>query len=182
MKTTLELRDMAMRKGNLFPGSNRVTAYSDEWYTPPHIVKALGPFDLDPCAGPMLHAARNLSKKENGLKQPWYGRVWLNPPYSTLHEWLERFIAHKNGVALVNARPETQWFQGLCSGALAVLWLRGRVKFSKPDGRAGTATVGSVLVAYGKRNAAAILASKLPGVVMNVKHCALSKAKQELPA
>jgi hypothetical protein len=74
-------------------------------------------------------------------------------------------------VALVNARPETQWFQRLCAGSAAVLWLRGRVQFERPDGTKGHTTVGSVLVAYGERNAAALLASGLPGVVMTVRHC-----------
>ena len=170
-ETAKRLRQMSLRTSNLFPGCNRSAAYSDEWYTPPRIVEALGPFDLDPCAGPMAHAARNLRREDDGLSQPWAGRVWLNPPYSNVHEWLEKFCAHGDGVALVNARPETQWFQGLCAGAVAVLWLRGRVQFDKPGGSTGHTTVGSVLVAYGERNATALLASGLPGVVMTVRHC-----------
>lgn len=30
----------------------RSVNYSDEWYTPPEIIEALGEFDLDPCAAP----------------------------------------------------------------------------------------------------------------------------------
>ena len=115
--------------------------------------------------------ARQNRAGSNGLAQLWAGRVWLNPPYSNVHEWLEKFCAHGDGVALVNARPETQWFQGMCAGAGAVLWLRGRVQFANRAGSTGHTTVGSVLVAYGERNAAALLASGLPGVVMTVRHC-----------
>ena len=160
-----------MRRIDLFHGCNRRAAYSDEWYTPPEIVQALGPFDLDPCAGPMAHAARNLRREDDGLAHPWAGRVWLNPPYSNVYDWLAKMIEHGDGVALVNARPDTQWFQGAVRAAVAVLWLRGRVHFTRPSGVSANSTVGSVLVAYGERNAAALLASGLPGVVMTVRHC-----------
>ena len=150
--------------------------YGDEFYTPPRIVAALGRFDFDPCAGPMNHARMNIRPSCDGLAQPWAGRVWLNPPYSTIEGWIERFIQHGNGVAFVNARPDTQWFQTLAAKADAVLWLRGRVHCLRPEGvKQTTATVGSVLVAYGERNAAALLASGLPGVVMTVRHCTPNK-------
>ena len=51
------------------------------------------------------------------------------------------------------------------SHASAVLWLRGRVKFVAPNGKAGSPPVGSVLVAYGKRNAEALARSGLPGIL-----------------
>jgi phage N-6-adenine-methyltransferase len=170
-ETAKRLRQMSIRTSIAFPGKSGRSNYSDEWYTPPRIVAALGPFDLDPCAGPMAHAARNLRREDDGLAQPWAGRVWMNPPYSNVHEWLEKFISHADGVALVNARPETQWFQRLCADAAAVLWLRGRIQFDMPSGPSKHPTVGSVLVAYGERNASALLASGLPGVVMTVRHC-----------
>lgn len=170
-ETAKRLRMMRIRGSTTMPGAGKSAHYSDEWYTPPEIVRALGPFDLDPCAGPMAHAARNLRREDDGLAQPWAGRVWLNPPYSNVHDWLAKMIAHGDGVALVNARPETQWFQGAVRAAVAVLWLRGRVDFKRPDGVATHPPVGSVLVAYGERNAAALLASGLPGVVMTVRHC-----------
>lgn len=56
---------------------------SDEWYTPPYITKALGEFDLDPCAARGWITAKNhLYKEDDGLANEWHGRVWLNPPYS----------------------------------------------------------------------------------------------------
>lgn len=174
-ETAKRMRAGAVAQRNL--GRVALPVYGDEFYTPPRIVQALGPFDLDPCGGPMEHAARNLRREENGLAQPWSGRVWLNPPYSTIEDWIERFIQHNNGVAFVNARPDTQWFQTLASGSDAVLFLRGRVHCLRPEGvKQTTATVGSVLVAYGERNAAALLASGLPGVVMTVRHCTPNKA------
>jgi len=169
---SIRQRERSLRDSNVYrETSKRGVIPSDEWYTPPRIVQALGPFDLDPCAGPMAHAARNLRREDDGLSAEWSGRVWLNPPYSNVHEWLAKFLRHADGVALVNARPETQWFQRLIAGASGVLWLRGRVQFDKPGGVTGHPPVGQVLVAYGERNAAALLASGLPGVVMTVRHC-----------
>lgn len=58
---------------------------TDEWYTPKEIIDALGEFDLDPCAPmrPLWRTARVMyNKEQDGLKQKWEGRVWLNPPYS----------------------------------------------------------------------------------------------------
>ncbi len=161
------MRQMALRSSNHMPGVKRRKPYSDEWYTPPDLVKSLGPFDLDPCAGPMAHATINIVPPGDGLAFEWEGRVWLNPPYSTVHEWLTKFISHANGIALVNARPETEWFQNFARGADGFLWLRRRIVFLQADGSASRPPVGSVLVAYGKQNAVALVNSNLPGIYMS---------------
>lgn len=170
---------MAARSSVLFPGvASRIKGYTDEWYTPDTIVQALGTFDLDPCAGPKNHARRNVRKPQCGLAIPWEGRVWLNPPYSNVHEWLRRFEDHGDGIALVNARPETRWFQRLAGKADALLWLKGRVEFEKPDGKTGHTTVGSVLVAIGKRNAQALRNSGLEGLLTPVDDCANKQIRE----
>ena len=58
-------------------------ANSDEWLTPPDIIRALGPFDLDPCSPgvrPWDMATKHYTVADDGLYRPWVGRVWLNPP------------------------------------------------------------------------------------------------------
>jgi len=165
----IRMRQMRIRQSVVYPGASSASQYSDEWYTPEKIPAALGPFDIDPCAGPMKHAARNIRHPEEcGLSVEWSGRVWLNPPYSNVHDWLAKLIAHNDGIALVNARPETQWFQKSVERATAVLWLRGRVDFARPDGKKAHPPVGSVLVAFGQRNAEALERAGLPGIVMRV--------------
>jgi hypothetical protein len=141
--------------------------YSDEYYTPGYIVEALGAFDLDPSAGPMTYAARNVRLPENGLAIAWERRVWLNPPYLDIEPWLQRFAAHGNGVCLVNNRVETHWYQRLVKAADSVLLLRGRIKFMRPDGHpAVSPPTGSTLVAYGRQNAVALQRSGLDGLFL----------------
>lgn len=166
------LRQMRLRGTTTMPGAKRASAhYSDDWYTPPDIPAALGRFDLEPCAGPMSHAVVNIRRPADGLAVDWSGRVWLNPPYSNVHDWLDKLTSHGDGVALVNARPETQWFQRAVATARAVLWLKRRINFQRPDGVATHPPVGSVLIAYGKDSAAALKRSGLPGCLMYVVEC-----------
>lgn len=76
---------------------------TDEWYTPKEIIDALGEFDLDPCAPmrPLWRTARVMyNKEQDGLKQKWEGRVWLNPPYSrpTIEHFITRMVEHNNAI------------------------------------------------------------------------------------
>ena len=78
----------------------------DEHYSPKWIFDAFGvQFDLDVCAPeggvPWIPAKKSYSKKDNALEQPWYGLVWMNPPYSNTTPWVQKFIDHGNGIALM---------------------------------------------------------------------------------
>jgi len=136
-----------------FSHDRRTSATSDEWYTPPTVFDALGlTFDLDPAAPsggvPWVPAARHFTKEEDGLAQPWDGRVWLNPPYGRgTEQWLRRLV---DGLALVFARTDTAWFQRIAPKATALCFVGGRLRFHRPDGTAGdTAPAPSLLVAFG---------------------------------
>ena len=79
---------------------------SDDYYTPPHIFEALGlTFDMDvsapPGGVPWIPARRSIDVIEDGLATPWVGLVWCNPPYSNPSPWIDKFIAHNHGVALI---------------------------------------------------------------------------------
>jgi hypothetical protein len=150
-------------------------ADSVEWYTPPFIFHALGlEFDLDPASpmsGPLpwIPAKRHYTMRENGLLQPWRGRVWLNPPYGPgTAEWLKKADQHRNGVALVFARSDTEWFHRYAVNADAMLFVKGRVQFVDKTGRAGGpgSTTGSLMLAWGGPCVRALANSGLGFVVL----------------
>lgn len=142
------------------------TARTTEWLTPRAIIDALGPFDLDPCAPvtrPWPTAAKHYTIHDNGLLQPWGGRVWLNPPFGDkAGRWLARMVEHGDGVALIPARTETQaWFRYIWPRAHGALFLQGRPHFCDVQGRPAKFNSGvpMVLVGYGLVNAARLYAA-----------------------
>jgi len=148
------------------PQSSR--AQTHDWLTPPHVLQALGPFDLDPCAYPGWPTAkRMISLPEDGLNADWEGRVFLNPPYSReAPKWIARMAAHQSGIALLFARTDTAWFiRDVWLGATALLFLKGRVFFHRADGSKATDNGGapSVLVAYSEFDADWLRGCSLPG-------------------
>lgn len=113
---------------------------SDDWHTPPEIVEGMarefGPFTLDPCCRPHTAKAPTFyTKNEDGLTQPWHGRVWLNPPYSDPGPWLKKAIEETTSgraqlvVALVPASTDTRWFHDYVLGRAEVRFRKGRIKF-----------------------------------------------------
>jgi hypothetical protein len=142
---------------------------TDEWLTPPSLIEALGPFDLDPCSPidrPWPTARRHFTIADDGLRQQWDGRVWLNPPYAHVGTWLHRLAEHGTGTALVFARTETAvWFDHIWCRAAGVLFLRGRLHFHYSDGRRASSSAGApnALIAYGALDATTLHASPLIG-------------------
>jgi hypothetical protein len=126
------------------------------WLTPPSILAVLGEFDLDPCAcsepRPWPTAKRHIAREDDGLKADWSGRVWLNPPYDdSLDLWLMKMAEHRNGMALIFARTETeQWQRWVWPWAHSILFIASRLYFYFPDGTraAGNAGGPSALIAY----------------------------------
>lgn len=137
----------------------------NEWYTPADYISAarrvMGGIDLDPAsstiANKTVQAETYYSKDDNGLKQGWGGRVWLNPPYSS--DLIGPFIEHlacsieagdvTEAVVLVNNATETAWFHRLISVASAIVFTRGRVRFLDPQGNPGAPLQGQALVYSG---------------------------------
>jgi len=148
----------------------RVVAGKDEWLTPPEIIRALGKFDLDPCAPiirPWEIAKAHYTIQDDGLSKPWHGRVWCNPPYgSVTGKWLKKLAEHGNGIALIFARTETgNFFRYIWPRASAIMFLRGRLVFHHVDGSraANSAGAPSCLIAYGELNAAVLKQCGLAG-------------------
>jgi hypothetical protein len=152
---------------------------SNEWWTPPFIFEGLGlDFDLDPCApigGPAhVPAATYYTVLDDGLRRPWEGRVFLNPPYgSEAKRWVAKLMEHGNGIALVFTRTDAKWGQAALRAADAVCFIKGRLAFEEgyreereereraegkePKRPGHNAANGSMLLAYGPECARAVL-------------------------
>lgn len=135
-----------------------ISGGKDEWLTPPGIVEALGPFDLDPCAPinrPWPTAINHYTVEDNGLSKKWIGRVWCNPPYNKVKQWMAKCKEHGNCIALIYARTETNtWFDSIWYNADAILFIKGRLTFHHVDGSKPKLNSGgpSCLIAYGSNN------------------------------
>jgi hypothetical protein len=156
-------------------GNESTVAGTDVWLTPPYVIEALGEFDLDPCASvdrPWDTAKSHYTIEDDGLLQPWFGRVWCNPPYGPkLGPFLRKMAEHNNGIALVFARTETRaFFDFVWNEATAIFFIKGRLRFYKPDGSiGGTAGSPSVLIAYGDSQAEILKNCNLQGKYVRIK-------------
>ena len=125
-----------------------------EWYTPPWLFEMMDLwFELDPCHPRLswIPAEDVFTKADDGLAQPWFGKVWMNPPYGDqTPAWLQKLSEHRNGIALVFARTDTAWFHDYCVKADAILFLRKRIKFvDRHCVEGGSPGNGSMLLAWG---------------------------------
>jgi len=148
---------------------NTNTVNNESWFTPPGMIKALGEFDLDPCTHkdrPWDTAKNHYTIEDDGLFMPWFGRVWMNPPYgSKMAEWLNKIALHGNGIALTFARTDTKQFHYyVFPFATSILFMKGRISFFDINGKQGTGSgAPSVLLAYGESNSESIDQSGLKG-------------------
>lgn len=135
----------------------------------------MGKFDLDPCAPvhPLWKTADVMYNKDNdGLRQEWFGRVWLNPPYSKPLMWqfVERLSEHGNGIALLFNRCDSNKFQDIIfERATEMKFLRNRIKFFRPDGTRGDSPgCGSILIAFGEENAEVLRTCDIAGKYVRI--------------
>lgn len=151
--------------------SNVYGSESEEWYTPSSFIKAarkvLGTIDLDPAsceiANSVVQAERIYTKEQDGISQPWAGRLWVNPPYGRLGTdrqkgvtelWVDRLIREyecgnvEQAILLVNAYVYKQWFAPLWS--YPICFPTGRLAFWNDRGKTGRSPHASALVYFGE--------------------------------
>jgi phage N-6-adenine-methyltransferase len=130
---------------------------SDEWPTPQWLVDQcaaeFGPFDTDPAAtADSAQAPVFFTMEDDGLAQPWKGRVWMNPPYSEVGRWMAKAAAEVEAgnaelvVCLVPARVNARWYRAAADIASMVRVLPQRVKFG---GCSDSAPFPSAVIVFG---------------------------------
>ncbi len=118
-------------------GAEQEVSTSDDYYTPEWVFETLGiEFDIDvampPGGVPWIPAKRFYTKADNGLAQPWEGRVWMNPPFSDYSSWAHKFIEHGNGIALGSVGVLTTWGTLFWEQSLAICLLPKQMQFVRP--------------------------------------------------
>lgn len=105
------------------------SSISNHWATPEGIYSVLNDefcFTFDPCP---------LMAEESGLLVEWPGRVFCNPPYSKISEFMRKgLFSLAQGkcelvVFLVPSRTDTKWFHDFALKG-EIRFIRGRIKFS----------------------------------------------------
>jgi ParB family chromosome partitioning protein len=158
----------------------------NEWYTPDEYVGAaravLGTIDLDPAssasANEIIRAQDFYTADDNGLAQPWRGRLWMNPPYAS--GLIEPFTAKMaecyeagdvaESITLVNNATETRWFQRLARVAAAICFPERRIRFVSLDGTPGAPLQGQAFIYLGVDAERFANEYRKFGLIVDVRH------------
>lgn len=138
-----------------------------EYYTPPRFIEAaravMGYISLDPAsseaANRIVQARYIFTRDDDGLTKRWFGNVWLNHPYGRKENrlWISKLVDEyieervHEAIGICFASTSEKWIRPLMIGT--VCFVRGRVKFLKPDlSEAGASTKGSMIYYLGDRS------------------------------
>lgn len=155
-----------------------------ESYTPAQYIEAarevLGGIDLDPAsnliAQEMVRAEKWYGVDDDGLAQPWAGRVFLNPPYAypLIEHFIEKLCAEIQqgnvtaAVLLTNDNSDTKWWHLAAIKSLRVCHTLGRINFYKADGEVTQPTNGQSFFYFGDEAASFARVFRKFGLIMMV--------------
>lgn len=159
----------------LRPQKNRLqplfSSETDLWATPLWLFQALHAefkFEVDVCAiVSNAKCRRYFSPAKDGLKQPWTGRCWMNPPYGRhIKHWVKKaYRASQEGstvVALLPARTDTAWWHDFVMRAAEIRFIRGRLAFG---GATSSAPFPSAIVVFRPPRASLFSFSRRPPTI-----------------
>lgn len=153
--------------------AGQILRKSNDWYTPGKYIEAarevMGGIDLDSAscaqANETVRATKYYTREQNGLLQPWFGRVWLNPPYGKLNpvpgstkSWQKLFVEHaiweyqhksieQAILLLLGNACFAHYFYPLWEYPLC--FHDGYISFNKPDGTTDDFGFGTIIVYLG---------------------------------
>jgi phage N-6-adenine-methyltransferase len=77
------------------------------------------------------------TRKQDGLKQRWHGKAWLNPPYSNVAPWCWKAVEYARAggtiIALLPAWTDGLFFHEYCSLG-RITFIRNRLVFGGGPG------------------------------------------------
>ena len=116
----------------------------DDWETPKEFFEKLNQefnFDLDPCCSEITAKCEKFyTKEDDGLIQPWFGSVYMNPPYGRqIVGWMKKAKEESEKgcivVCLVPARTDTRWWHDYCMKSSEIRFLNRRLTFTGADNK-----------------------------------------------
>ncbi len=133
----------------------------NECYTPKWIFDKLGlDFDLDVASSdsPLITVPtkNKYTLNDDALSQTWFGRVWMNPPFSKVTPWIDKWIDHNNGLCLVSLASNGKWINKLWDSNAGCLYLPSNIAFIGASGLEVKMRWRSAIFALGNDNIAAL--------------------------
>lgn len=159
-----EREELEQKHGGYQPPHVARATGENEWYTPSRFTilaaGVMGGIDLDPASSDVaqerVNAGAYYTIDDDGLSKPWFGNVWLNPPYSKdlIGRFADKLVGHveagevSQAVVLINNATETLWFQKLAKLASAACFPSGRIQFIDKDGNPGGSPLQGQAILY----------------------------------
>lgn len=138
-----------------------VTKYTgnEEWYTPKKYIdmarEVLGRIDIDPASNPfanqVVQATTYYTKEDDGLTKEWQGKMWLNPPYSSIiAEFINKTCnSDVEAIVLTNNSTDTKWFAQAANNCDAICFTYGRINFYDDTDKKSSPTNGQAFFYFG---------------------------------
>jgi hypothetical protein len=138
---------------------------SDECYTPRWLIEVAeailgGPIETDPAWSPrslVRPLITGYTFADDGATRPWFGRTWINPPYSNPLPFMNRAADFPPfdsdgqlapALALVRLDPTTQWWATAMRIRPRVCLLADRVAFQGDYAGGNPAPISCALIAW----------------------------------
>jgi phage N-6-adenine-methyltransferase len=163
--------------GRYVRNGNDVVATPDAVYEP---LDSYYRFTLDAAALPCnARCPRYWTPEDDALTRDWYGRVWLNPPYSAIAPWVAKSVGQVHAgnadlvAMLVPSRTGTRWYRdAVRNGAHVLHWPR-RIRFTGDPAPWDS----SVLVFGDARRANALVCQHCHGVFISRRDAVTCSAR-----